>query len=107
MPTYVIVNRAPQGFKGSAESMTNWNTWFANLGAQLTDRGNPVFRRVVRGNCSTDTVLGGYTLITADNLDAAVALTDRCPALDYGGGVEVGELLELNRGTRPINDDPA
>ncbi len=48
-------------------------------------------------------MLGGYTLVTADNLDAAVALTDRCPAPDYGGGVEVGALLELNRGTRPIN----
>ncbi|HEY0812335.1 MAG TPA: hypothetical protein VGE11_03565 [Pseudonocardia sp.] len=107
MPTYVIVNRAPEGYRGSAESLQDWNAWFDGLGAHLADRGNPVFRRAAVGRCTTDTVLGGYTLITADDLDAAVALTAGCPALGYGGGVEVGELTELNRGTGQITDTPA
>jgi hypothetical protein len=96
MPTYVIVNRAPKGYAGSADSMTAWNAWFERLGASLADRGNPVFSRASLGNCGTDTVLGGYTLVTADGLEAAVALAKGCPALEYGGGAEVGELTELN-----------
>jgi hypothetical protein len=51
--------------------------------------------------------LGGYTLVTADDLEAAVALAKGHPLLRQGGGVEVGELTVLNRGTRQGSDDPA
>ena len=107
MPTYVIANRAPKEYRGSAETMAAWNAWFEQLGANLVDRGNPVFERRTLGNCGTDTVLGGYTLVSADNLDAAVALAAGCPHLAIGGGVEVGELTILNRGTRLIAEDLA
>jgi hypothetical protein len=49
----------------------------------------------------------GYTLVTADDLDAAVALARGCPFLQHDGGVEVGELTLLNRGTRQLGDNPA
>lgn len=104
MSTYVIVNRAPAGYQGSLESLSGWNAWFDELGASLLDRGNPVFVRTTLGHCDGETALGGYTLITADDLDAAVAMAATCPALGYGGGVEIGELVELNHGTRPITD---
>jgi hypothetical protein len=98
MSTYVILNRAPKNYTGSAETAAAWNAWFERLGGSLVDRGNPVFKRSTLGNCSADTVLGGYTLITADNLEAAVALAQACPILASGGGVEVGELTLLNSG---------
>ena len=41
--------------------------------------------------------------MTADDLEAAVALAKGCPFLEDGGGVEVGALTILNRGTRPID----
>jgi len=77
---------------------------FENLGANLVDRGNPVFERRTLGNRGTDTVLGGYTLVTADNLvlEAVVALVEGCPILESGGGVEVGELTLVNGGLRQI-----
>jgi hypothetical protein len=49
-------------------------------------------------------VLGGYTLITADSLDAAVALAEGHPLITRGGGVEVGELTLLNKGRHLISD---
>jgi hypothetical protein len=74
------------------------------LDANLVDRGNPVFVRSTLGNCGADTVLGGYTLVAADDLEAALRLAKGCPMLDAGGGVEVGELTLLNEGRAPRTD---
>jgi hypothetical protein len=59
------------------------------MGANLVDRGNPVFESSTLGNCATDTVLGGYSLVTADDLEAAVALAKGCPALEEGPAASV------------------
>lgn len=40
--------------------------------------------------------------MTADDLDAALALAKGCPHLDAGGGVEVGKLTVLNSGRNAI-----
>ena len=98
MPTYLITNRLPEDFTGSAEAFAAWSAWFAELGPNLEDRGNPAFARSTVGDCGTGTVLGGYTLISADSLAAAVALAGRHPLIARGGGVEVGELTLLNKG---------
>jgi hypothetical protein len=42
-------------------------------------------------------------LITADDLDAAVALAEQCPILKQGGGVDLGELTMLNDGHATIS----
>jgi hypothetical protein len=100
MSTFILAHRAPQEYTGSPEAMALWNEWFERLGANLVDRGNPVFERSTVGDCGTRTVLGGYTLISAENREAAVALAEGCPILADGGGVEVGELTLLNSGRR-------
>ena len=107
MATFVIVNRAPTNYAPSADAFAAFNAWFAWLGANLVDRGNPVFAARTLGNNGPGTTLGGYTLVTADDLEAAVALAKDHPLLHQGGGVEVGQLTLLNRGTRQIGDDPA
>ena len=45
-------------------------------------------------------MLGGYTLITANDLDAAAGLVADHPLMTRGGGVEVAELTLINEGTR-------
>lgn len=102
MPTYLITNRVPNDFTGSADASAAWTAWFDRLGDSLEDRGNPAFDRTTVGNCGPGTELGGYTLITADSLDAAVALATEHPLMARGGGVEVGELTQLNEGRHPI-----
>lgn len=105
MPTYLITNRIPEDFTGSPEAFAAWTAWFETLGPSLADRGNPAFSRATVGNCGAGTVLGGYTLITADSLDAAVALAEGHPLITRGGGVEVGELTLLNQGRHLISDE--
>ena len=58
----------------------------------VVDRGNRVVDTNTLGRAAPDTVLGGYSLVRADDLDVAVALAKGCPILESSGGVEVGEL---------------
>lgn len=104
MPTYLITNRVPRDFRASAEAFAAWSAWFEKLGESLADRGNPAFKATSVGNCETGTALGGYTLVTADNFEAAVALAQDHPLLTRGGGVEIAELTLLNRGRHLITD---
>jgi hypothetical protein len=38
-------------------------------------------------------------MIIADDLESAMTLAKGCPLVGAGGGVEVGELTELERGS--------
>ena len=42
----------------------------------------------------TKEVFGGYYLLEADNLDAAIEMASRLPAARMGGGVEVRPIVE-------------
>jgi hypothetical protein len=102
MRTYLITNRSPKNYVGTPEALAAWSAWFDQLGDNLVDRGNPAFVRAQLGDCGPNTELGGYTLVSAENLAAALALAAECPMLAAGGGVEVGELTLLNSGRRQL-----
>ncbi len=99
MTTFLFTYRMPENYRpGRPDTMAAWTAWFDAMGPHLVDRGNPVFESATLGNTGSGTRPGGYSLITADDLEAAVALAKGCPALDDGAGVEVGVLTELNPG---------
>ena len=43
----------------------------------------------------TKEVFGGYYLVEADDLDVALAIAERIPAVRMGGSVEVRPLVEM------------
>lgn len=86
---------------GRPEMVTAWKTWFQGMGGSLLELGNPVFESSTLGNCGSQTQLGGYSIIEADDLQAAEAIGKGCPALDADGGVEVGVITELDVTSRP------
>ena len=97
MSTYVFVYRAPRGFTpGDPDATSAWTSWFRGISDHVVELGNPVFTRRQIGEAPSDTELGGYSLISAANLEEAVGLTEGCPALEGGGAIEVGELTELS-----------
>jgi hypothetical protein len=65
------------------------------MGASVTDIGKPIFESSALGDLGDGTKPGGYSMITADDLEAALTLAKGCPALREGGGVEVGLLADL------------
>jgi hypothetical protein len=71
------------------------------MGEAVVDGGNPVgvTRTVESDGSVTDgggaNPLTGYSLITAADLDAAVAHASGCPGLAAGGSVEVAEAIDM------------
>ena len=98
MPKFLFSYRsAADGEPGGPEVMAAWQAFFEGLGSSVLDVGNPIFAREAVGQCSSEkTVLGGYSIVEAEDLDAAVKLASACPTLNHGGGVEVGELTVLD-----------
>jgi hypothetical protein len=96
MPTFVFSYRVPRDYQpGSPESAAAWTDWFASLGTGLVDTGHAAAKSAVVGNAGADTRLGGYSIVTANDLGAAMELAKSCPALGMGAGVEVGEFPVL------------
>jgi YCII-related domain len=98
MTTFLLSYRNANNYTpGEPEGIAAWQAFFKALGESVEDIGNPIFARTTLGNCDADTtVLGGYSFISADDLDAAVQLAKGCPALANAGGVEIGEITPLN-----------
>ena len=85
---------------GAAQVMKAWEAWFTSIGAAVADPGNPSsFSRTI----SVDGTVGpqgpaslsGYTILSADSLDAAVALAKGCPVLAGGSSIEVIETVDV------------
>ena len=75
-------------------AMQAWGAWFGELGSAVVDAGNPFNGSKAVGGDGTPG-LTGYSIVTADNLDAASRLAEGSPVLANGGSVEVYEVLEI------------
>ena len=78
-----------------ASRIAAWNGWFDSMGASVLERGQPVGAAHEVGNCDGEMRVGGYSLVAAESLEQALRMAEGCPGVAWGGGVEVGELLEL------------
>jgi hypothetical protein len=100
MPTFVFAYRRTPGSTPAPtpESTAAWQAWFAAMGGDLVDLGKPAAGAGALGNCGPGTELGGYSVISAPDLDAALAVAKACPQLSRDGGVEVAQLVDVPAG---------
>lgn len=91
------------------ESMKKWRAWFdqmaaeghlKNLGQPLEDAGKLIAgskKRITDGPyAETKDIVGGYSVIEANDLDEAARLASECPGLEAGGSVEVRPVRRLD-----------
>jgi hypothetical protein len=96
MAEFIFTYRTPADYTlDTPDPIAAWNAWFQDMGSQLRDLGNPVSDRATVGDSGDGARLGGYWLVTAENLDEALTLAKGYPIVAAGGGVEVGELADL------------
>jgi hypothetical protein len=96
MPTFLLTHQFPRDFQVSPETAAAARAWFARLAVNLTGRSTPTFEARQLGHCANEAERPvAYTLICADDLEAAVALAQSWPLLARGGGVEVRELTVM------------
>lgn len=83
----------------SSEIKAAWGTWMAKVGDALVDIGMPMFngRSVLDdGSSGTALDLNGFSIIQAEDIEAAVALVDGHPFLSDKTGQFSVEVFELN-----------
>jgi hypothetical protein len=68
--------------------------WMLDPGDGLTEEGKVVKAKVVTDGPFVEAkeVLGGFSIVQADTIDAAAQLAKGCPGLQFGGTVEVRRL---------------
>jgi hypothetical protein len=85
--------------------MQEWGAWFQKVGAAMVDGGDGLMPtgKTVRGSTVTDgpfieakELVGGYSVVEADNIDAAVGFAKSCPIIGVGGCVEIRQLAGLS-----------
>jgi len=98
MGKFVLVYKGgsiPQTEDEQKQVMDAWTAWFGGLGDSVVDMGNPFGASAAVGGGSTS-ALTGYSIVSADSLDDAVAKASTCPIMEGGnGGVEVYETLSM------------
>jgi hypothetical protein len=81
-----------------AERMAAFGAWMERVGAALVDVGSPFGTSASVRDDGTEGTAGdltGYTIVEADDLAAAKALTAGLPFLSDGDGKHAVEIFEL------------
>ena len=105
MTDYVLLfsggSGMPEDPEVIAKVMQAWENWYAGMGDAVVDGGNPfsMAKNVSPDRTVSDgpagTMYNGYTVVSADSLDAAAELAKGCPILDDGGHVSVYETFVI------------
>lgn len=102
MPKYIFAyhgGKMPESKEEGERVMAAWTAWYEKLGPSIADGGAPVGpSKTVTSNGVLDdggaNPISGYTLINADNMDAAIQAAKGCPILGHGT-VEVAEAMDM------------
>ena len=104
MPNYIFGYHGgshPETPEEGQAVMAAWKAWMGDIGASIADMGAPVgmSKTVSTGGVADNggsNTISGYTVITADDMDGALALAKGCPICDSGGSVEIAELMSMS-----------
>lgn len=103
MPNYIIAYRGggkPETPEEGAKHMAKWQAWVGGLGDAAVNPGTPLgsTRMVSADGVSDDggpDAMSGFSVVAADNMEAALEMAKACPFLDVGGTLEVAEMKEM------------
>ena len=102
MPDYILAyhgGKKPESAEEGAEHMARWKAWIGGLGDAVVNPGTPLgMSRIVSSDGVSDdggpNPLVGYSIVTADGMDAALEMAKACPFLEMGT-IEVAEVKEM------------
>ena len=107
MAKFVVIYSGGMGMSAAPEEMEKiqgeWGAWYGKMGDAVVDGGAPFAASknisgagaAVADGPIGDTPATGYTVISADLLDAAVAACADHPHLNHQGQVQVFEAIDM------------
>lgn len=93
--------KTPETPEQGEQVMAAWRAWMGGMGDALVQPGAPVgMSKTVSGTGVADdggsNPVSGYSVVSAADMDAAVAMAKGCPmVVDGSGSVEVAEVHEM------------
>ena len=104
MPNYLVTyhggERPPSTPEAQQQVHAAFGAWVASVGDAMVDPGAPLgATKSVSASGSedgpADGAIGGYTLLRAADLDAAVDLVSKHPFISRGGTLQVSEAIAI------------
>ena len=103
MSNYVIAyhgGKKPETPEEGAKHMAKWKAWVDGLGDAVVNPGTPLgkSKTVSSAGVSDDggsNPMSGFSIVTADSMDAALEMAKKCPFLEFGGTLGVAEVMEM------------
>jgi hypothetical protein len=103
MPEFVLayhdVGKMPDSPEAGAKAMEDWKAWVSDLGDAVVNPGTPLrmskfvsLEGVTDGSGSSP--LTGFSILKADDMDAALEMAKSCPYLEMGT-IEVAEVVDM------------
>jgi hypothetical protein len=91
--------RPPKSPEEGAQFKARWRAWVAEIGDAFVHPGSIVGKSwTVSANGASDNggpnPLSGYSIVTADSIEAALDLALRCPHVEHGT-IEVAEVKQM------------
>lgn len=98
----------PKTPEAGQEHFKQYKAWLANLGDEVISPMNPLKNAnsiqpdgaVSEGS---RTNLSGFTIVKAENIQAALDMAKACPFLNIGGSLEVAQLVDMNTNSQAAN----
>jgi hypothetical protein len=103
MGNYLFVHHFPKGFQASAETAGAASAWFEQLEPHLKGRTTRTAPPRQLGDPNAEPVPTAYEIITADDLEGAMALARAWPLLSRGGQLVVRELTTESQTYQLLN----
>ena len=101
MPKYVMAylgGKQVPNPKDRTAQMAKWKAWVDGLGGAMINPGMPLGQgRLVSADGVSErgpNHLTGFSIVMADNMDAALEIAQACPFLEIGT-IEVAEAMEM------------
>lgn len=103
MPEFIIAYKGgnpPATKEEGVAHRAKWQQWIADLGADAVNPGTPMGKsRIVSANAVSedggDNPMSGFSVVRADDMDAALKIAKACPFLETGGTLEVAQLMQM------------
>jgi hypothetical protein len=86
MAKYVFSFRVPSDYAPHAGTAAEWQAWFVGLGSALVDVGHAVTDYATVGEVGgSGSRMVAYSVVSAEDMDSALALAKDCPVMRVGG----------------------
>ncbi len=103
MPSYMFAyhgGKKPESPEEGAAQMEKWKAWVDGLGDAAVNPGTPLGKsKTVSSGGVSDAgganPISGFSILKADDMEAALELAKACPFLDTGGTIEIAEMMEM------------